>query len=108
EQVQVMLKLGAVHELVGKWKEAGRVYQEALTLAQTSGALPAQAQCRTATGELLRKRGLYTEAQEWLERARQLFDQIGDEVGVAQVLHYCGTVSAQQGDYEKARSLYEN
>ena len=31
---------------------------------------------------------------------------MGDEAGVAQTLHYAGSVAAQQGAYDRARELY--
>jgi tetratricopeptide (TPR) repeat protein len=52
------------------------------------------------------KQGAYAEANRQLETARAIFRQLEDELGVAQTLHYAGSVAAQQGDYERARQLY--
>ncbi len=106
EQIPVMLKLGRVLELVGKWKEAGDLYARALTHGETLEDRQAQARCQTVTGELLRKQGTYADATSRLERARALFTELGDEAGVAETLHYAGTIAAQQGAYEKAADLY--
>jgi predicted ATPase/class 3 adenylate cyclase len=108
ERVSVTLKLGRVLELVGKWSEAGALYNGALAQAQEQSDRYLQAQCLTATGELMSKQGAYTDAANWLEKARALFDQLADEAGVAQTLHYSGTVAAQQGDYERACALYQS
>ena len=43
------------------------------------GELSAQAQCQAATGDLLRKQGLYAEAHDWLSVARTAFQDIGDQ-----------------------------
>src|ERR1044071_3451166 len=86
ERVSVTLKLGRVLELVGKWSEAGALYNGALAQAQEQSDRYLQAQCLPATGELMSKQGAYTDAANWLEKARALFDQLADEAGVAQTL----------------------
>jgi adenylate cyclase len=107
EQAAVMLKLGEVLQLVGRWAEAGDLLQQTLELAEQWDDQFAQARCQTAIGELLRKQGLYTEAVIWLERARAGFEALGDQAGVGQVLNYGGTLAAQQGNYDMSRLLYE-
>ncbi len=107
EQVAVMLKLGEVLQLVGKWQTARDRYVQAEALAETLGDRRAQADCQTALAELLRKQGLYTEASEWLQRAHIVFQELDDQKGVAQVLHYGGSLAAQQGDYAAARACYQ-
>ncbi len=107
EQVPVMLKLGGVLELVGRWSEASDLYQKAMTLAEELGDRRAQAQYQTAIGELMRKRNQYAEATDWLEKARLTFEELGDRAGVAQVLHFAGSVAAQQGNYNLAQVRYE-
>lgn len=107
EQVAVMLQLGEVLQVVGRWDEASDLYQETLALAERIGDLHAQASCQTATAVLFWKQGAFNEAWSWLKQARAGFEQLGDQAGVAQVLHHSGTLAAQQGDYEAARSRYE-
>ncbi len=106
ELVPVMLKLGDVLQLVGRWQEAGELYRKALSLAQELDDQSAQAWCQTAIGELLRKQGLYSEATAWFVRARATFEALGDQTGLGQVLHFSGTLAAQQGDYELSNRLY--
>jgi len=108
EQVPIMRKLGEVLQLVGNWSEAGDVYQQALALAEQLGDRSAQAWCQTAMGELLGwRQRRYAEGSAWLAQARTGFEELGDEAGVAQVLKILGTLSANQGDYETARTRYE-
>ncbi len=106
ERVSVMLKMGQVLEVVGRWDEALDAYRQALDLAQDLGDRQAQARSQTATGELLRKRGRYDEASQWLARARAGFEALGDEAGVGLTLHYAGSLAAQQGNTDAARALY--
>ncbi|MBI3242469.1 MAG: tetratricopeptide repeat protein [Chloroflexi bacterium] len=107
EQVPVMLKLGGVLELVGRWAETGDSYLKALALTEQLGDRRAQAQCQTVIGEFTRKRSQYTEASDWLAKAQAIFEDLGDRAGVAQVLHYAGSLAAQQGNYNLAQARYE-
>jgi len=107
ERIPVLLKLGKVLELVGKWDEAGDRYLEALRLADRLDDRQARARCVTAHGDFLRKLGRYEEAETWLAQALYIFEDLGDQAGIGQALHFAGTLAAQQGDYEQARLLYE-
>lgn len=107
ERIPILLNLGKVLELVGKWDEAGDRYLEALRLADRLDDRQARARCITAHGDFLRKLGRYEEAETWLAQALYTFEDLGDEAGIGQALHYAGTLAAQQGDYEQARLLYE-
>jgi tetratricopeptide (TPR) repeat protein len=71
EQPGVLLKLGQVHELVGRWEEAGKAYGQALELSERSGARAEQAHGLAALAELDRKRGRYAEAAELLRSGRR-------------------------------------
>ena len=106
-RADVLLKLGKVLELTGKWQRAEEVEGEALALAERAGDGRARASCETALAEVARKQGRYDEALARLERARQDFEAAGDEAGVGMVLHLTGTLAAQRGDYPKAVEHYE-
>lgn len=106
-KVPVLIQLGQVLELVGKWSEAGEIYGQALDAAMALGDSRAEARCRSARGELRRKEGEYVEALRWLEEARHLHERVGDEAGLAEVLHVSGTVNAQRGEFERAKELYD-
>jgi len=106
-RVDVLLKLGKVLELTGKWQRAEEVEGEALALAERRGDGRARASCETALAEVARKQGRYDEAVARLQRARQDFEAAGDEAGAGMVLHLAGTLAAQRGDYPKAVENYE-
>jgi adenylate cyclase len=107
KQIEIMRKLGQVLELMGRWKDAQKQYEQALVLAEQQTDYRAVAWCQTAMGEVLRKQGEYDEAILWLERARKTFEELADIEGLGQALHYTGTLTVQQGNYEKADKLYE-
>lgn len=107
EQVQVMLKIGQVLELVGRWDDAQDLYQIALVQARELDDRKDLARIQSAMGDLLRRQGSYGEVHGWLDKAKENFEELGDQAGVGMVLHYEGTLAAQQGDLEFARLLYE-
>jgi predicted ATPase/class 3 adenylate cyclase len=106
-QVAIMLKMGAVQELVGNWQAANDTYlqSESLSLRLKDGAGCAQAQ--RMLGSLLRKGGEYSQAETWLERARESYHQLDDVAGISHVLAEMGDVYRMQGKYPEARSYYD-
>ncbi len=107
EQVPVMLKLGQVLDLVGRWQQAGEIFASALQLAQKLDDALLVAQCETVLGEHLRKRGQYKQALQWLEQAQARFETLGDLAGVGQALHYAATITGEMAQYEQAQALFE-
>jgi adenylate cyclase len=107
EQIEVMLKIGQVLELVGRWDDAQDLYQIALVQARELDDRQDLARIQAALGDLLRRQGSYAEVHGWLDKAKENFERLGDQAGVGMVLHYEGTLAAQQGDLEFARLLYE-
>ena len=105
-RLDVLLKLGKVLELVGRWQRAEEIDREALELAESLDDGLRRASCQTALAEVVRKQGRFPEAFELLNRASRGFAAFGDDSGVARVLHLTGTVAAQRGDYDKAQSSY--
>jgi class 3 adenylate cyclase/tetratricopeptide (TPR) repeat protein len=108
EHITLSLKLAQVLDLMGRQQDAHDLLAQTVQNAERLQDPQALARCQTVMGEHLRKRGLYKEAAIWLERARAGFDAIGDVAGVGQVLHFQGTLTAQQGDYARAQRLYED
>lgn len=107
ECIGVMLKLGQVYELTGQWDDANAFYRQGLELSQQTQDAHNQARSEAALGSLMRKRGEFVLAWNWLDRARLRFEDGPDYGGIAQVLHESGTLAAQQGAYDAARSFYE-
>jgi adenylate cyclase len=106
EQPGVLLKLGQVFELVGRWEEAGTSYGQALASSERSGERAGQAHCLAVMAELDRKRGRYAEAVKKLDRADEIFAALGDRDGAAQVLHFRGTTATHLGEFQAAEELY--
>ncbi|HJQ14018.1 MAG TPA: tetratricopeptide repeat protein, partial [Anaerolineales bacterium] len=107
QQVPVMLKLGQVFELVGNWEQAEAIDREAESLASRISDAEGHAQAQHALGWLLRKRGQYTEAEDWLVRARQGYQRLGTNSGLSHVLADIGEIYRLQGKYTEAQGYYE-
>jgi predicted ATPase len=107
EKVPVMLKLGQVLDLVGRWQEAGETLGLALRVAESLNDVRAIAQCETALGDHQRKRGLLQEALRWLEEAQIKFQALDDLEGYGRALHYAATATTLLANYQRARSLFE-
>jgi adenylate cyclase len=105
-RIDVLSHLGDVLELSGKWNDAFNRYGEARALAATSGSPAQRAAIAGAIGDLHRKRGEFAEAEVWLRRARQENAEIGNEEGVALMLHLEATLAAQMGNFARASELY--
>ena len=106
QQVAVMLKLGQVFELIGEWKEAEDIDRQVEVLSSRLNDAPRHARAQRSLGWLLRKQGVYTEAEEWLVRARDSYRQLNDTAGVSHVLSNIGEIYRLQGKFEEARRFY--
>ena len=106
--IEVRRNLGKVLQTMGRWDEAQQAYKDALAIAEEIEDYEQQAWCETDMAELLRLQGNYGDATNWLTSARINFEFIQNKAGVAQVLKTAGTVNAQQGNFDMARSLYED
>ncbi len=108
EQVDVVRQLAGVMQLVGRWDEAERLFQEAMALAESVGDRSARAYCTLSIGELRRPAGLLSR-RRWTTstRAHAEFEELDDQAGIAQAMHNAGTIAAQQGDLALRAERYE-
>ena len=107
QQINVMLRLGQVLELVGEWDEAVEVNQQAEALASRLNVVLGRARAQRSLGGLMRKQGEYKDAETWLTRARESYQQIGEDAGISHVLADIGEIYRLQGNYDEARSFYD-
>lgn len=107
EQSRVMLALGSVWQLVGKWEDAEKVYQTALRTAQELNDSALLAQSEYKFGTLLRLKGAYEDALVWLKQAQEKFEEQSDRRGLSDSLIEMGVVYWSQGDYSLALTYFE-
>ena len=106
EQPAVLMRLGQVLELVGRWQDADECYCRALALAKEAHDRETEVHARRAIGWLLRKRGDYPEALQWLQQARSGFEALHDAASISHVLAEIGEVHRMQGHYAEAETWY--
>jgi DNA-binding SARP family transcriptional activator/Tfp pilus assembly protein PilF len=106
-QAPVLLRVAELRQIRGEWAEALLGHWQALALAQAGGDAVLLAQCEWALGRLLVARYEGTEALEWLERARQGFEQLGDQINMGRVLRDIGRVYWNEGEVARAMTCFE-
>jgi predicted ATPase/class 3 adenylate cyclase len=104
--VKLMLRKGAVHELVGQWEEGERDYRAALERAKTLNDWYLVGRSNRRLGNILMLRGNYAEAKKHLDVAVTFFDFAKDSIGTAKTYGNLGTFYFRQGSYESAKSWY--
>lgn len=96
--IDVLLRLGAVLQFVGRWAEAETHYQRALALATAADAQQVIARCTLALGTLQRSRGDFPGAHAWLQQAQAGFTTLEDWWRLGEVLLEIGNVYYLQGE----------
>ena len=107
EQVEVLLKIGQVLELVGRWDEAAHRFQGSLELAEQLDNRVGIARAEMAEGSLLLKQKRFAEAEPALRLARAVFQELGDLAGASLALTEIGEVYRLQGNYPAATNHYQ-
>jgi serine/threonine protein kinase/tetratricopeptide (TPR) repeat protein len=80
----------------------------ALQRAASSGALAVMAQGRLQEGDWYKASGNLTVALSSTEAARDLFEKMGNQNGVALAMNEIGNIYLYQGDRNNARTMFEN
>ncbi len=107
DQLPVLLKLGAVLELVGQWRDAEHLYRRALALAPQLAQPTAHAEAQLELGELLHRQGWDQQALPLLQAAHATFAALHAPQQVAHALETMGLIYEWQGDYEQALACHD-
>ena len=98
----VMLSLGQVYRLTGRWAQAEDMNRQGLARAEALGSVALQAQARRALADVMRLQGKYDEALSWLALAQEGFQASGDMHGVVLALWTMGEIYWYKGDHPQA------
>lgn len=98
--------LGATYEVTGDFDNAHSHYQESFEFAQKAEWRAGEALARMGYGRVLAKRDNCQEALNEMQRATEIFEDLGDLKHVAQVYCQYGTTMLYQ-DMEKALEYLE-
>ena len=106
ERAGLLLRLGKVLEVVGHWVEADAAYVQAAELYSVEDNRLGWATAQADRAEVARKLGRFEPARDLLLVADQVFTELADRAGLANVLHLLGTLASQQSDFDAARAHY--
>jgi class 3 adenylate cyclase/tetratricopeptide (TPR) repeat protein len=107
EQGEALVSLGDVLERIGAYADANARYHEALSIADTTNDRGTRAQAQRGQGMVQWRRGEYSNALDWLYRARANCLASGDTLGATQTLLQIAQVLMFQGETSRARALAE-
>src|SRR6266498_2419565 len=107
EAGRVLVELGAVWQLTGRWGEAQSAYLRALGIARAAGDRSLLAAGARELGDLFTYTQSYAEAIEWLTLAADEFERLDDRQGLSRALDRLAWALFQQGSYSKAAAVSE-
>lgn len=91
----------------GELEEAIEIRSQCLNFIQESGPEYQLAWNMWEMGELMRLAGKITEAENWFERAREIFEKHQDNVGLAFYWRGVGDLALMGGDFDPSRQSFE-
>ena len=108
QEGQVTCKMAELYHVQGKYKEAKKLYKEALRIMIAIGNRQGQSACYGNLGNVYQYLGEHGKAETYLENALVITKAIGDKRGEATCYGNLGTVYQYLGEYEKAKTYQEN
>jgi predicted ATPase/class 3 adenylate cyclase len=104
---EVLVELGAIWHLTGRWTEAEQAFRQAMEVATRAGRRDVLATSQRDLGDLFMYTQSYTEAVRWLTRAADEFERLGDQQGLSRALDRITFALYQQGAYDQALAVAE-
>jgi class 3 adenylate cyclase/tetratricopeptide (TPR) repeat protein len=101
---EVLIELGSVWQLTGRWAEAERAFRQAMDVARQAGSRRVLAATQRDLGDLFMYTQSYPEAVAWLTRAADEFERLDDGQGLSRTLDRMTFALYQQGAYDRALS----
>jgi class 3 adenylate cyclase/tetratricopeptide (TPR) repeat protein len=105
EAGRVLLDLGSVWHLVGRWAEAEEAYRKAMSIAEAATNRSLLAASHRELGNLFMYTQSYAEAIDWLTLAGTEFQLLDDPAGLARTLDRLAYALIQQGSYKEAAEV---
>ena len=102
QQAQLHLSIGREHRRLGLWAEALDEYQEALYVLREAEAPRVEADCHREMGHIYSEQSIWEAASTAYELASSLYDQLGDDASVGEIMKDLAINCFQMGDYDQA------
>jgi len=100
---KVLLKKGTVLELIGRWQQCQKVYEQALELAEALNSPLLLGRAYHDLGHLLILQGNYADARPYLNTAIESFTKAKDFFGLIKANGSLGNLFFRQGQYDEAK-----
>jgi class 3 adenylate cyclase/predicted ATPase len=107
ERPELLVRLGAIHQLTGRWHEGEQVLREALTGARAQENRSVEAEAERELGLVLLRTRSFSEAVERLRSAADEFAALDDSAGQARSLDRLAYALMEHGDYRAALDVAE-
>ena len=101
----VLVELGAVWQLTGRWVEAESAYRRAMRAAERAGDRTVLAASQRELGDLFMYTHSYEEAARWLTGAVNEFERLGDRQGLSRALDRLAYTLIHQSAYDQALAV---
>jgi len=105
ERGEVLVELGAVWQLTGRWVEAEQAYRRAMQAAEPAGDRTVLAASQRELGDLFMYTHSYEEAARWLRRAVEELERLGDRQGLSRALFRLAYTLIHQSAYDQALAV---
>jgi predicted ATPase/class 3 adenylate cyclase len=99
---EVLVELGSVWQLIGRWEDAEQAYRRAMEVAREAGDRRVLAASQRELGYLFVYTRSYAMAVSWLSRATEEFERLRDQQGLSRTLDSITFALYQHGAYGEA------
>lgn len=104
--IEVWHRKGNIHDLIGQWQQAEKIYRRNMVLAKECGLSELEAMSCNALGWVLHRQGQDDEAEKLFIVSRDIYRSYGDMKGLAKTCGFMGGVCYHQGRYAQALEFY--
>ena len=105
ERPQVLVRIGAIHQMTGKWRDGEQVLRTALREASAARDRHTEAEAERELGLVLLRTRRFNEAIQRLRSAADAFAYLADSAGQARALDRLAYALMEQGDYRAASDV---
>jgi len=105
-RIDLAIRLGALHELLGHYAESLAVAMRALELAEAFGEEPVMIRLENHVADVRYSMGDVSAAIAWLQRALERAERIGDARGTSVSYRHLGTVHFSSGSLARAATCF--
>jgi tetratricopeptide (TPR) repeat protein len=105
--MHLLLKLGALYQMIAEYADAQTCYEESLSIAREIADLSAEAVNLHRLGMIAQAEGAFEKAERLYTKSLEIERKLENEDNVAGSLHQLGIIAQQRGDLSKAQQLFQ-